>query len=352
VRLAQAGVLREIPNHPLLKILTRPNEHLTGRASLELSQQWIDIKGEAFWLLNTGSAGEPTGYMPIPPHWVISVPSATDKNYRIAHGLTSILVPQEKMIWLKKPDPENPYGRGSGVGEALADEIETDEVASKFVKSWFQNNGNPSAIVSYEGATQTQIEQLEVKFEQKHLGPSRQNKLHFSGGKMNFQRLDTSFKDQQVSELRKWERDTIVHVFGVPPETVGIIENSNRATIDGAAYMMAVGVIQPRIEFLRSEIQHRLAPLFDANISIECEIKVPEDVARKDGIMKAQPVAFALNEWRAAAGYDPIPEFEGRFPMALPGQLPSADPALAKNQLGFSIEKQDPQWAMELAEKI
>ena len=42
--------------------------------------------------------------------------------------------------------------------------------------------------------------------------------------------------------------------------------------------------------------------------------------------MRAQPGGFLLNEWRLEAGYDPLPELEGQFPAALPGQAPAPAP--------------------------
>ena len=50
------------------------------------------------------------------------------------------------------------------------------------------------------------------------------------------------------TELRSFERDAIIQTFNVPPELVGVIENSNRATIEAALTIMAIQVIVPRLE--------------------------------------------------------------------------------------------------------
>lgn len=320
--LRAAGLLREIPDHPLLKMLARPSPELTGRASLEVTQKWIDVKGEAFWLITRDGLGMPTGYLPVPPHWVLQVPIPGRRTFRISSGGMNLEIPEREVIWLREADPLNPWGRGTGVAEALADELETDEFAARYVKSWFFNSAMPSGIVAFEGAGEAPLKRAKEEWEQQHRGIGNAHRMHFASGKMNAVRLDSSFKDQQLSELRKQMRDTIAQVFAVPPEVIGVIENSNRATIDASRFIYALGVEHPRIEFLRCELQHQLATQFGEELVLEAECSMPEDAAHTLSVMSAQPAAFELNEWREEAGREPVDAFEGIFPpLAAPGQV-------------------------------
>lgn len=323
--LADAGLLREVPDHPLLTLLANPNPELTGRSALQMSQTWIDLKGEAFWLL-AKKDGVPTQYLPMPPHWITATPTRERPTFRVSYQALQLEVAAADMVWLRDPDPENPYGRGTGVAEALGDELETDEYAAKYVKDWFFNGGLPSAIVSFEGLGKDDVKRAEEKWSAAYSGSGKAHRVHFAGGKMNAQKLDTSFKEQQIGELRKGQRDTVVQVFGVPPEMVGIIENSNRSTIDGAHYIYALGVEFPRGEFLRSELQQKLAPQFDEGLCLECEVHIPASEERRLNVMKAQPTVFSKNEWRDEAGYAPLQEFEGQFPAGMPGQANPGEP--------------------------
>jgi HK97 family phage portal protein len=362
VELAAAGLLREIPDHPLLQMLQRPNEFLTGRTSIQVSQTWLDIKGEAFWLLSTNKLGVPSGYFPLPPHWVTQVPTDAQPWFRVSFGTLQFNVAPEGMIWLRDPDPENPYGRGTGVAESLGDELETDEFAAKYLKSWFYNSAMPSFLVSFEGATKDQLTAAKEKWEQEHRGYGNAHRAHFASGKMNAVRLDASFRDQQISDLRKLQRDTVAQVFAMPPELIGIIENSNRSTIGAARYIYVLGVEYPRCEFIRTELQQQLVCKFDQNAVLECEVAIPDDEERRLGVMQAQPTAFSLNEWRSEAGYAPLEQFDGVFPAGMPGQLqpgavaPEAEketePASEETELPEGSEPEekaaapsDPPWA-------
>ena len=44
-------------------------------------------------------------------------------------------MPPEDVIVFKDPDPANPYGRGSGIGKALGDELDTDEFAAQHIEN-------------------------------------------------------------------------------------------------------------------------------------------------------------------------------------------------------------------------
>lgn len=319
--LAAAGLLREVADHPLLELLAAPNGEMSGRTLFFVTQIWLDLVGEAFWLITTDKEGKPVSLWPVPPHWVQQTPSTGAPHFAVSAGGVTLRVAPGNVVWFRDPNPENPYARGTGTGESLGDEIETDEYAAKYLKNWFFNSAMPSAVVSFEGATPAELKVMREKWEQEHRGYSNAHRVHFGMGKMNAVRLDASLRDQQMTELRAFSRDAMAQVFGVPPEMVGIIENSNRSTIDAAGYIYALGVEFPRADFLREELQRQLAPMYDASLALEVEVPIPDDETRRLDVLRAMPGAFDLNEWRAEAGYDPRAEFEAVFPpLAMPGQ--------------------------------
>lgn len=331
--LAAQGLLREVTDHPLLELLAAPNTEMTGAVARRVTQIWLDIKGEAFWLLERGANGVPKAIWPIPPHWVSQVPTKENARFVLSFGGLQMQVAKESVIWLRDVDPENPYGRGAGTAEALGDELETDEYAAKYLKNWFFNSAIPSFLVSFEGATKDQLVDVRERWMREHQGYQNAHAPHFSNGKMNALRLDSSLRDQQIADLRKLSRDTVAQVFSMPPEVLGIIENSNRATAQASRFIYVVGVELPRVEFLREELQHQFAPIFDPALCLEAEISVPDDDERRLNVLKAMPGAFSLNEWRGEAGYDPEPDFEGVFPpLALPGQQPGTSPAATPSE--------------------
>ena len=122
-----------------------------------------------------------------------------------------------------------------------------------------------------------------------------------------------NFQHLQLSDLRKSVRDICLQVWGVPPEILGILENSNRATIDAADYLFSKWVIVPRLEAWRLDFQRLLVPEFDERLILDYDSPVQEDTAFRAEVMKAMPWNFEADEVREVAGLSPLDDDKGKF---------------------------------------
>jgi hypothetical protein len=113
-------------------------------------------------------------------------------------------------------------------------------------------------------------------------------------------------------ELRKHVRDTVMQVEGLPPELQGVIENSNRATIDSADYLFSRWTLVPRLEFLRATMQERLVPDYDERLILDYESPVQDDKEFNLKVAQASPWSTMLDEWRAMRGAEPLPNEQGK----------------------------------------
>jgi SPP1 gp7 family putative phage head morphogenesis protein len=98
----------------------------------------------------------------------------------------------------------------------------------------------------------------------------------------------------------------------VPPEVFGILNNSNRATIEAAEFLMGKFVLVPRLEFTRSVLQQMLVPEFDERLILEYESPVADDVAAQNAVMTANSWAFIADELRERAGMEALPDDAGK----------------------------------------
>jgi phage portal protein BeeE len=301
-RLKQAGEIQEIPDHPLLDLLNNANPALTGLNARKLTQIYLDLPGESFWILERNGRGRPVEYWPIPPAWVSRFPELGRESFEITFQGMRRDVPADDMLWFRDPDPADPYRRGVGAGLSLADEIETDEAASRHIKRFFLGGARPDMLVAVEGASKEQLQRGKKRFEQDHLGVDKSHGTFWHNGKMKVEKLQQEFRNMQMVELRKMERDTFITVFGVPPEIVGVIENSNRATIASAEVIMAREVVVPRVDFIRAELQMNLVPMFDSTLILGFESPVPSDREFQLEARKAAPWASTRGEWRELGG--------------------------------------------------
>jgi HK97 family phage portal protein len=294
---------KRIYKHPLLDLLYRPHQRLPRRAVYAVNQQGLDLIGEGFLVIDRNSAGFPAMLSPAPGTWISEIATDAFPFYRLkpSNGVAR-LIDERDMVWVRDPDPANPYGRGVGLAEACADELDTDEGAAKLTKAFFENGGMPSWLIQLEGAGDPEVDSFQTFIRAKYQGSKKAHQIHITNKPMKAERIDTSFRDMSLTELRKWERDVVVQVLGVPPELIGILENSNRATSEGAYYRYAKGVIVPRLDLLVDELQAKLVPQFGGDLWLGYENPIPED---RDFFIRAvatAPAAFRVREVRERVG--------------------------------------------------
>jgi HK97 family phage portal protein len=297
--------IEEIDDHPLLALLTNGNPYLTGSQVIQVAQIHLDLVGDAMLLKERNAAGVPIALWPIPPDWVRETPVfGIRDSFRVSFRGWNGDIPASEILWISDPNPANPYGRGTGAARALGDELEVDEYSAKHTSSWFRNGARPDVIVTMEeGGTKEEAERLELKWTEKHGGFWRRFKPMFTSAKLDVKELSQSFDSMSIAELRKFERDAIHQVYGVPPEVLGIVENSNRATIESGEFLYTKHVISPRLEALRTAFQERLVPEFDERIIIDYDSPVTEDKEYRLNVVRAAQHFFTQNEVRELGGF-------------------------------------------------
>lgn len=324
--MVDAGEVQEVPDHPILRMLADPNDYLTGRSVTKLVQVYLDLVGEAFLVLER-VAGFPVGFWPVPPNLVIRLPAMDvpreQRTFTVSVGGATREIPAADVLHLRNLDPEDPLGRGVGPAFALGDELDTDEFVARFLRASFWNNMLPPAIASIEGLTDANsagAKAFKESLAREHQGPDKAGKLLLTSGRVTFARMDTSFRDMQLVELRKFLMNFVRMTYRVPPEIVGDISSSNKATAFAARENLAEQATFPRMEFLRTEYQMRLMPLFgDAEAILDYDSPVPADREHQLRVMSTMPEAFSYTEWRELAGYKPDPNRQG-YPLPMPGQ--------------------------------
>lgn len=338
--LSDRGELREIVDHPMLDLLENPGNGMRGRALLQLTVAWLDLIGDAFWIILTNDVGMPTMILPVPPHWVRDLPTANQPFFRVQIDSITYQVPISNMLWFRDPSVENPYGRGVGAGRALADELDTDENAAKHVSSFFYNRAMPDMLVGIEGADPDALERAKAKFVDDHEGVIKAHRSAFVGGKVTVTKLDTSFKDMDLINVRKFSgRDVVIQSLGLSPEMLGILDNSNRATVTEARAMFCENVIIPRLDLVCATLQ-QFAEMFDERLIVAFEDPTPDDLKTILEVAKVNPGTRTENEWRALQG---LPAVDG-------GDVHRVDPTkIVVDRLDAGLETEEDKAAKALA---
>jgi len=308
------GELVEIENHPFFDLLHSANSFQTGSSMRKITQLHIDLAGEAFWIKERNALGTPVAVWPIPPHWIAETPTPGRRAYRVSWKGWQGEIPDTEVLWFVEPDPSNPYGRGSGIAKSLGDELDTDEYAAKHVRSFFVNHARPDVLVFPKNGdewSEPETRRLEMQWNNQLQGFWRSFRTFFARREIGIEKFDQDFRSMQFIELRRHERDAIIQVFGMPPEILGVVNESKRSTIEAADFLFARHVVQPRLEFLRTVLQERLIPEFDERLIVDYDSPVMNDKEHKLEVGKAAPWVMTVNEWRESIHLTPLDDEGG-----------------------------------------
>lgn len=317
-----AGELVEIVDHPMLDLMENFNPMMTGLAGRKVTQHHIDLVGEGFWLKERDGLGVPVALWPLPPFWVRSTPTPAQPYFELSRGTWQVDVPTSEMVWFIDLDPHQPYKRGTGTAAALGDELETDEFASKHTKVEFYNRGVPELLITADNLGEEETRRLETDWKQKNRGLFKALQVYFLSRKVDVKQLGQSFRSLQLIQLREFERNIVIQVFGVPPEILGIIEKSNRATVTAADYLFSRWVLVPRLELQRAVMQEHLVTDYDERLILDYESPVEEDSERQLKAAQLAPWALKADEWRVLQGEDPLPDGAGQVHMVPQNLIP------------------------------
>lgn len=313
--------------HEIIRLLEHPSPEFTGRSLRKLSQIHLDLPGETFWWLQRDATGRVLGYRVLPPHAVTMTPTEGNPYFLVTYNLFTGAIPASEVLWFKELDPENPHGRGVGMGLSLADQLDAGNAIGRTLKATFERGGLPLMAVGVDKALadgdqldDEEVEEMQKKYEAAFTGANNAGKVWFLPGKLSIAEVKASFRELQLQELDKGLRDYVRQVFNVSPELLGDLTSSNRSTSEEAKYTLAEYALLPRLEFWRTELMHKLVPLVDKDVILEYDDPRPQNWERTHKVMTT-PVheGFTWNEVREFAGFEPDPALEGKRPLPLPG---------------------------------
>jgi len=298
----------EVTDHPLCDLLHAPNDEFAGPTVRALEQIWLSILDESFAIVMPRDDGG-FDYLPIPPScmtregsgtWIVQFSGTT--QWKIGPDSPW------KVVWLRHPSPAAPFDRPIGKGHAIADEVQIHEYSSKHLKAFFYNAARPDVLMIIPGLDDKQRKRFQQEWSSRYSGAINAHQVAVLSpagphGDVQVLPLGSSFKDSQMMELRAEEIKAVAQFYGVPPEIVGRIENSNRATIHSALDIMADFIVDPALEFYCMELNRQLVPLFEEEgLEVGYVSSKPKDREFQLKVMEAAPWSFTVNEWRELGG--------------------------------------------------
>lgn len=320
-----------IDKHPALEWLRAGNKKMRGRQAIALTVTYKDLQGECFWVLGRDATkrGAVADFAPIPSNWVVTVPYDGFPFYTIQpkSGRT-FDIPESQVLHFRDVDPTDPYGRGTSITGAMKVELSADEAAAQYLDSHFKNRARPDLIITgseKQPMSAIDAKKLELTWLEKFRGAKRAGRPLFSAGPIEVKEVGANLRDNMMAPVRAELKQTISEAYSIPPEILGRLTSSNRATIESADYLLAVHTIVPRLEWLKDVLEPFMAEEFGLKgLTLQYDNPVAENVDQILKAMQAFPEDFTPNEVRTLVGRKPLPDgderHEPKIPLMQPGE--------------------------------
>ena len=279
-RVDENGDEQEITAHPFLDFWANPNplHEMSSAALWRLLEIYLKLKGEGYFIMERDEFGRPAELWPVPTHWVQMTPYQGFPYYTVRLTDGQLMdVPVDDMFVMKDLDPYDPFKRGLGQSEALADEIETDEYAAKFQKRFFFNDATPNIIIGMPKSTEEQRKRFLAEWMQRFKGVFQSHGVATVNGDVTVNKIGESMKDMDMVNGRTFLRNAALEHYGVPREIMGITESSNRATSEAAQFIYAQNVLMPILRRREEAINHQLIPWFGDDLVWHFDDIVPRN---------------------------------------------------------------------------
>lgn len=276
--LGMGANVEEVTSHPLLDLIHKCNPYHNKHGLVELTQIYLELTGNAFWLMNFNGLGIPEELYLLPSQYVFP---ERDENFfvkawRFGQGSEQKLYDLRSVCHFKFANPLDPYGEGvSPLRGAWQRKIIGGKELS-YLDNILTNQARPDGILAIKDSISPfEGERLAKEFGQR-FQTHGEGGILVTDGTMNYAPINYAPRDLAELQLYQVIKTTVCNCFHIPPDIFELGE-SNRATAETAVYYLAMHCLKPRVEKLVQRMNDKLIPFFDDRLFFCADPVVPED---------------------------------------------------------------------------
>lgn len=240
-------------------------------------------------------------------------PHGTIKAFKIAYGNDFAILAPSEVLWIRFPDPTNPWGARAPITAAL-DAIGLTKAAREWQAGQLANGGNPSGIV-YVGQPTNDDEYYGIREEVEAAltGPSSAGRIAVVAGPIQPKFIKTSFSPKELEYLNSLgaQGDDIALAMGIPLDLVGGQRTYQNA--DAARTEFWETTVSPELLMVASEIDHQMLvgqPLYvEFDLSDVSALQEATDSLTTRVNTTAKNDIITIDEARKELGKDILPEY-------------------------------------------
>lgn len=324
------GTDKEIPNHPLAKMLSSGSIYQSGRHQLWSGYLDLVLGGNFFLIcdqfymsltlapvelvsINLGDVNNP-GIDSI----TVANPSKLGTRY---------VVPYSRVIQLRLPNPNNPF-YGLSPYAAAARPMLLDRYKNEFEMAFYLRGAtNNGVIETTQDISKQRFERLMRSFETTYTGKRNWWRTLFLPKGATWKANSPTMKDMEHLDGLKENRKTLLSVLGIPPTMVGLTEDVNYATSEAQMRIFYESTIIPMLSFIEDGFNNSylIKKIYRGQIEVRADLAAVNalrdkgELAVKGDIANKLARFFSINEIRQMV-FQAAPRTDGDVYSMQPGQ--------------------------------
>lgn len=218
-----------------------------------------------------------------------------------------IFFEEEQIVHFKLNNPGNEV-YGLSPLESLFVPIESDLYAQAYNRDFFKNNATPRLHIDMGNCTYAQLKRNRHYWNSEFRGARNAHKTIITEGGAKINPIGTPPKDMEFLNQRKFSRDEILAVFGVPPIKVGVYEDANRSNAKEQDKTFKAEKILPMQKIIAQKINRKIISKFDCPVKFAfnpIDLRDAKDQADIDGL-HLESGSRTINELRARDGFKSV----------------------------------------------
>lgn len=308
---------RRITDHPLARLLSRPNGYTTRYRFLNTLVHDFAIYDNAYLWKVKGPQGFQLLHLPAPlvtpkgENWL------TPELFEVRGTKGARLIPADEVVYFRG------YGGLSDAGqsplESLRQILREDWTASEMRDQLMRNGARHSGFITRPkdapNWSAEAREKFKIQWQEQFAGA-----LATSGGGtplledgMTFNPASQTAKDLQYIEGRRLTDEEVTRSYFIPPPMVGILDKATFSNIEEQHKMLYQDTLGPWLSMIQDEIELQLLPDFEGEperfyVEFNLMEKLTGNIEQRDAAI-TQSVGGpwrTINEGRALANLPPV----------------------------------------------
>lgn len=332
-----------LPNHPVAKLLRKPNSWQSGYDFWQDATSTIMRWGRFYAVKTRGQTGPIRELLPLDPGLVTvkQDPRTWDVTFHYSgpEGAPNDIAP-DKMFSAR--GPARNFVKGDSPVDDVSTAIALEILAEKFGANFFKNGALPLLIFKYmEGSqgfeTEEQEEQFLKDLREAFGGDNMLGTMLLPNGIDKPESIDIEHDKAQFLETRKYQRTVIAGAWGVPVHLAGDLERATFNNIEQQDSDFTINAVMPVARSFESAAERDLLTDKDRSEGIVVRFNMDATLRasfkeRNEGLRVQRELGIiSADEWREVEGRNPRDDGRGDAylhpsNMTVDGEEPDEDP--------------------------